>query len=67
MAAAYAKKGNTRKAISNIKKAIGFGENEIIKSLKKDEDGDFCNLYENAEFIKIRKGTLKAKRKLKKK
>jgi len=67
IAAAYARKGSISKAISNIKKAVEIGGSETLKSLRKDEDGDFCNLYENTEFIKVRKGKLKAKRKKQKK
>lgn len=64
MAAAYARKGNVRKALSNIKKAVKIAGKETLKNLKKDEDGDFCNLYENTEFQQIRKGNLKGKNKV---
>jgi tetratricopeptide (TPR) repeat protein len=61
MAAAYARKGNKLKALTNIKKAIKLGEREIVKTLKKDRDRDFCNLYTNPEFQQIRKGNQKTK------
>lgn len=56
MAAAYARMGDDDKALENIKKAVGYGGKETIKSLKRDKDGDFCNLYENPQFKKILKG-----------
>jgi len=64
MAAAYARKGNVRKALANIKKAVKIAGKETLKNLKKDKDGDFCNLYENTEFQQIRKGKLKGKNKV---
>lgn len=61
MAAAYARKRNKRKALTNIKKALKLGGREIIKALKKDRDKDFCSLYKIPEFQQIRKGKQKTK------
>jgi len=59
MAAAYAWKGHVKKAIANIKKAIQFGGAEIIRQLQKDQGENFCNLYDNAEFKRLRQGKWK--------
>jgi len=59
MAAAYAQKGDAKKAMTNIKKAIQLGGIELLQKLKKDEGENFVNLYDNAEFRKIRKGNLR--------
>jgi tetratricopeptide (TPR) repeat protein len=67
MAAAYARRGDGDKALSNIKKAVEYGEKEVIKELKKDKDGDFCNLYENPQFKKILKRSQKKQGKGKRK
>lgn len=54
MAAAYAQKGDVKKAITNIEKAIRIGGAEILRKLRKDEGENFCNLYDNAEFKRLR-------------
>ena len=59
MAAAYAMKKDVKKAIANIKKAIRIGGNETLKKLRNDEGENFCNLYDNAEFKRLRDGKLK--------
>lgn len=59
MAAAYARKGDKRKALVNIKKAVKLGGREVVTYLKKDKDKDFCNLYENTEFKQICRGMRK--------
>ena len=64
MAAAYARKNNFSKALANLKKAVRIGGRKVIEDLKKDEDKDFCNLYENSEFQQIRKGKLEGKKKV---
>jgi len=56
MAAAYAREGNTKKAITNIEKAIRIGGTEILRKLRKDEGENFCNLYDNADFKRLRRG-----------
>lgn len=56
IAAAYARKGEKRKALTNIKKALKLNRSESLKSLKKDKDKDFVNLYANPEFQQIRRG-----------
>ncbi|MBN1803618.1 MAG: tetratricopeptide repeat protein [Sedimentisphaerales bacterium] len=61
MAAAYARKGDKRRALANIKKAVKLGGREVVTYLKKDKDKDFFNLYENAEFKQICKGMRKTK------
>jgi len=67
IAAAHARKGDKRKALANIKKAVKLGGKEVITHLKNDEDKDFCNLYENAEFKQICQGFRKTKTSKKKK
>jgi len=57
IAAAYARKGNVNKALANIKKAVKIGGKDTLKYLMKDKDKDFCNLYENTEFKRLREGT----------
>lgn len=59
MAAAYAWKGDVKKAIANIKKAIKIGGTETLRKLKKDQGENFCNLYDNAEFKQLRAGRWK--------
>jgi len=58
MAAAYAWKGDVKKALSNIKKAIQIGGTETLRKLKKDEGENFCSLYDNAEFKRLRSGKM---------
>lgn len=53
MAAAFSRKGDVVSALSNIKKAVKIGGKEIINSLRKDEDKDFYNLYDNPIYKKI--------------
>jgi class 3 adenylate cyclase len=56
IAAAYARKGDVRSAIKNLKKAVQFGGRATLKQLKKDEDHDFVSLRDNEEFTRLRKG-----------
>ena len=63
MAAAFARKGNKNGALTNIKKAVDLGGREVIKELKKDEDKDFTNLYDNSKFKQILQGSLRKIRK----
>jgi tetratricopeptide (TPR) repeat protein len=59
MAAAYARKGSVKEALENLKKAVKIGGKETLASLRKDKDGDFCLLYENTAFKRIREAKLK--------
>ena len=63
MAAAYAQKGDVRKAIVNLKKAVSIGGAKIPRQLRKDEGENFCNLYDNVEFKRLRAGKWKKERK----
>ncbi len=56
MAAAHARKGESGKALRTIRRAVEVGGAKMIKSLKKDEDKDFYNLYENVEFRELLRG-----------
>jgi class 3 adenylate cyclase len=58
-AAAYAKKGDVKKAITNIEKAIRIGGAKILRMLRKDEGENFCNLYDNADFKRLGQGKRK--------
>jgi len=59
MAAACARKGDVKKAIANIEKAIRIGGTETLKKLRNDEGENFCNLYDNADFKRLLEGKLK--------
>ena len=59
MSAAYAWKGNVKKAIANIKKSILIGGKETLEKLKKDKGENFCSLYDNEEFKRLRAGKWK--------
>ncbi len=63
MAAAYAWKGDVKKAIANLKRAVSIGGAEILRRLRKDEGENFCNLYDNPEFKRLRAGKYKKERK----
>ncbi|TKJ38640.1 MAG: hypothetical protein CEE38_02755 [Planctomycetes bacterium B3_Pla] len=56
MAVAYARKGDKRKALTSIKKALKLRRRETLDALRKDRDKDFCSLYTNPEFKRIRAG-----------
>lgn len=56
MAAAYAWKGDAKRAMANIRKALRIGGTKTLRRLKKDESGDFCNLYDNSEFKQVQDG-----------
>jgi class 3 adenylate cyclase len=59
IAAAHARKGDRARALANIRTAIKYGGRELIEILKKDKDGDFCNLYGDNEFKQLKEGILK--------
>ena len=65
IAAAYARQGNVKESLANLKRAIKISSRETLASLRKDKDGDFCSLYDNAEFKRIRQGKLKKSKKAK--
>jgi class 3 adenylate cyclase len=61
MAAAYARKEDVKKAITNIEKAIRIGGTKILRMLRRDEGENFCNLHDNVDFKRLRQGTWKKK------
>ena len=67
IASAYARSGNSNKAISNLRKSVEIGGKRTLSVIKKDKDGDFRNLHENIEFRKILKGEIRTKHKKQKK
>lgn len=56
MGAAYACKGEAKRAMANVRKAVRIGGTKTLMRLKRDEGGDFCNLYDNSEFKQVRDG-----------